>query len=241
MPGTALERLGQRSWLLRRVLRSPQCRCLAPAAGTPRIRHKRDRRCVGQLTSPAPALQSARSREVGGRDRDAPDEGEAAVRRSGVRRRITRKRPRRRCHRSSRRGAVRSSLPGWRRSGSHDRAPESSASTRSLAENLLTAGRTDARFPRLAPRSPLQVRSACRKQSRDVRCARRACPSSMRSSDARLARRQKGAARPHADVATVARSAPAGVEQPPDVDDHGQPAARHQAALEAVGPGIGRR
>ena len=38
--------------------------------------------------------------------------------------------------------------PARRRSGSHDRAPESSASTRSLAENLLAAGLTDARFPR---------------------------------------------------------------------------------------------
>ena len=40
-------------------------------------------------------------------------------------------------------------VPGRRRSGSPDRAPESSASTRSLAENLLTAGLTDARFPRI--------------------------------------------------------------------------------------------
>ena len=48
-----------------------------------------------------------------------------------------------------------SSLLDRRRSRSQDRAPESSASTRSLAEDLLARGRTDARFPRKPGRAAL--------------------------------------------------------------------------------------
>jgi hypothetical protein len=61
-----------------------------------------------------------------------------------------------------------------RRSGSHDRAPESSASTRLLAEDLLAAGWTDARFPREGGRSSAPIRCTackqCRSATRDAGC-----------------------------------------------------------------------
>jgi hypothetical protein len=56
--------------------------------------------------------------------------------------------------------------PGWRRSGSQDPTPNSSASTRSLAEDLLAPGRMEARFPRIPGVLPTQPGCASQCRSR---------------------------------------------------------------------------